>query len=108
MSSLPQSEILENFQPQSLAELLPAAMLRQDRGPLATADQQMAASSLFKGAALAGQEAFRLVAVHGWSLQHLCCAARNSNRNVVTEKSAAGSGGRAGRARTRSGTGRGG
>src|SRR2546426_9778590 len=86
MSSLPQSEILENFQPQSLAELLPAAMLRQDRGPLAMADQQMAASSLFKGAALAGQEAFRLVAVHGWSLQHLCCAALNANRNVVIEK----------------------
>jgi len=54
---LPQAEVLQNFPPETLAELLAAAVLREDRGPAFPSHDQVTALAAFERASLLGEVA---------------------------------------------------
>jgi hypothetical protein len=56
LSVLLDAQILENLRPETAAELFPAAVLGQRRGPLPSTNQQVPTFARLEGAAMAGEE----------------------------------------------------
>jgi hypothetical protein len=87
-------EILENFHPKTFAELLPAAMLRQNRGPAFASHEEMTAL------AFSNVQPRRARKRLAWSLfmpgeyniyvagKHKCCTSGGSTRPPFTSRRA--------------------